>query len=69
MCYCETLEREIFEDIARMSVPEEALVRSCCWSQICRVRQQHEGHIDPEVWRELCTKRGYLQQRQNPRGF
>jgi hypothetical protein len=45
------------------------LTRNCCWREICRVRSTNPNIIDPDTWREICRIRGYLQGRQNPRGF
>jgi hypothetical protein len=69
MCYCAVSPQVILKDIESASVPDEALVQECCWATICRVRGWHLEAVDSEVWRDLCTKRGYLLQRQNPRGF
>ena len=68
-CYCNLSESEILSDLKAGSVPEEALVNQCCWRTICRVRGLNFNSIDPETWRETCQKRGYIQQRENPRGF
>lgn len=68
MCYCDSSERQIFDDIKRLSIPSDALIRSCCWKKICQVRGSF-GRIDDEAWREICRKRGYLFRRENPRGF
>jgi hypothetical protein len=69
MCYCDSTEKTIVHDLKRGSIPEEALVNSCCWKEICRIRGRNFSAIDPEKWREICTERGYLLRRQNPRGF
>jgi len=69
MCYCETSEAEILNDIKRDAIPDGALVNSCCWRRICQVRGRHFNKIDPETWSDICRKRGYLFARENPRGF
>ncbi len=69
MCYCDTNASEVLDDIVRETVPDEALVNGCCWRHICRVRGGNFNQIDPEVWSDLCRRRGYLFGRQNPRGF
>jgi hypothetical protein len=69
MCYCAVSRQVILKDIESSSVPDEALVRSCCWETVCRVRAWNLEAVDSEVWRDLCAKRGYLFGRQNPRGF
>ncbi len=62
-------QEELLGDLLRCSLPSEALVRDCCWSEICRIRALSRPSIDPETWRELCATRGYLRSRQNPRGM
>jgi hypothetical protein len=69
MCYCDNSDRDILEDIQHITIPSEALVRSCCWSRICQVRGRNYNLVDARDWEEICTKRGYLLQRQNPRGY
>ncbi|MGH3703465.1 MAG: hypothetical protein ACRDT9_02445 [Agromyces sp.] len=39
------------------------------WQAICRVRARNMNRVDELAWQRLCARRGYLQQRQNPRGF
>jgi hypothetical protein len=68
-CYCNLEESEILGDLRVGSVPDEALVNQCCWRTICRVRGLNFNAVDPEIWREICQRRGYVQQRENPRGF
>jgi hypothetical protein len=62
-------QEELLADLGRCSLPSEALTRNCCWSEICRIRCLSQPPIDAESWREVCTTRGYLLARQNPRGF
>ena len=62
-------QEELLSDLQRFSLPPEALTRSCCWSEICRLRALSLAPIDAESWNELCVTRGYLLARQNPRGF
>jgi hypothetical protein len=77
MCYCDGDDEVILGDIRRQGVPDDALLRTCCWSRISQVRGRtfSGGESTPpwdpdgEIWKELCRKRGYLQSRQNPRGF
>jgi len=77
-CYCETPREQVLADLKHGSIPDEALVRNCCYKWICKVRGTfgfglQEGSSDyeneAEAWRELCRKMRYLRQRQNPRGF
>ncbi len=51
MCYCDKSEIEIRDDLERGSVPDEALVRSCCWSKICTVQG---SVLNDETWEEVC---------------
>lgn len=69
MCYCETPEAEILDDIKREAIPDDALVNECCWRRICQVRGWYPNDIGPETWSEICRKRGCLHSRENPRGF
>jgi hypothetical protein len=69
MCYCNVLESKVLHDLKRGAPPEEALVTSCCWKTICRVRGRNYNQLDAETWIDICRKRGYLFARQNPRGF
>jgi hypothetical protein len=77
ICYCDGDDEVILADLIRQGVPEEALPRTCCWSRISQVRgrtfsgSEKTPSWDPDgdIWTELCRKRGYLQGRQDPRGF
>jgi hypothetical protein len=69
MCYCGTPEKRVIQDIRTGSVPADALMEDHCWRTICRVRGGNISQIPPQAWSELCQKRGYLQNRQNPRGY
>ena len=69
LCYCALPEDSILDDLLRGSIPEDALVRTCCWKQVCRVRGHNYNSVDPETWREICQFRGYILGRENPRGF
>jgi very-short-patch-repair endonuclease len=62
-------QEELLADLQRFSLPGEALTRKCCWTEICRLRAFSRPQIDAESWREICVTRGYLLERQNPRGF
>ncbi len=69
VCYCNRTEDKVLEDLRRGVIPDDALVRSCCGRWVCRVRGRHFNEVDPETWREIGTKRGYVLSRENPRGF
>ena len=69
MCYCDSSDEEILNDLLREYVPEEALVRSCCWRRVCQVRGRNFNLVSPDTWRIICVERGFLLYRQNPRGF
>ena len=62
-------ETEILADLRNGTVPADALVQSCCWKEICRVRGRNLSLVRPQAWVKLCKQRGYLNSRQNPRGF
>lgn len=51
------------------SVSSEDLMSRDGWQHICRVRARNMSRVDELAWQRLCARRGYLQQRQNPRGF
>jgi hypothetical protein len=67
MCYCDLLASQLLDDLKRGTVPAEALTRSCCWEEVCRVRQWNLGDISDDDWGELCTRRGHLLGGQSPR--
>ena len=77
-CYCDTPTERVHSDLKIGTVPDEALVRKCCYKWICKVRGSYrfglpdggpEWEEEAEAWQELCAKKGYLFGRQNPRGF
>jgi hypothetical protein len=69
MHYCDQDDSEIFTDLENDSIPDDALVNACCWKKICQVRGRNPKAIDVESWTEVSRRRGYVQNRQNPRGF
>lgn len=71
MHYCSgrTSDSTILSDIQRSTVPEEALTCSDCWKRVCQVRGRNFSSVSADDWRELCGRRGYLKERENPRGF
>ena len=68
-CYCKVRDAVVLHDLILGAVPDEALVYSCCWRHICRVRGLNFNQVSEEIWREICQRRGYLRERENPRGF
>jgi len=60
---------QIVRAINSGSVPSEDLVSRDSWRHICRVRGRNFAEVDEEAWQDLCSQRGYLQHRSNPRGF
>lgn len=62
-------DEELVRAINAGSVPSELLVSREGWQSICKVRGRNFRLIDEEAWQDLCARRGYLQQRGNPRGF
>jgi hypothetical protein len=70
-CYCYPIPGpgEILRDLLRNALPDDALVCTGCWKEICRARGLNFKKVNRELWRETCSKRGYLIARENPRGF
>lgn len=70
-CYgwCRKSEARILSHLKSGSFPSEALVNSCCWSWICKVRGLHYNEVDAGTWEDICRERGYVFARENPRGF
>ncbi len=64
-CYHSSSERTILRDIQHGSVPDGTLLKSCCWSKICWVRQKygHKVGVRSETWRELCHRMGSIRSR------
>jgi hypothetical protein len=60
MCYCEKSEKELFSDLKGGAVPDEALLRPCCWKKICQVRGKWFKEISDLTWTKLCDKRVQL---------
>lgn len=77
MCYCDNGDEVILANLKHQGVPDEALLRNCCWKRNSQVRGRSfsggestpSWDPDGQIWKELCRKRGYLHGRQNPRGF
>ncbi len=69
MCYCNQSDAAILDDLRRGIVSDAAMLCARCWSRICSVRGRNSWAVDAEAWRDICRERGYLFQRQNPRGF
>ena len=68
-CYCSFSDPEIFDDIFAERVPDGALILSCCWKTICRVRGQELNSVPPDIWEELCRRWAIIRPRENPRDF
>ncbi|WP_179150853.1 hypothetical protein [Leifsonia sp. NCR5] len=62
-------EREIVRGINERSIDESNLVNRDAWKLLCQVRGRNYRSVDEEAWQELCSRRGYLLHRRNPRGF
>ena len=60
LCYCDSKPQTILRDLIEGSIPDEALLRVCCWKEICTVRGSNVDAIDYEQWRGLCRRRGRL---------
>jgi hypothetical protein len=61
-------DAQIVRAINSGSVPSEDLVSRDGWSHICRVRARNTRQVDEEAWVDLCSERGFVQSRSNPRG-
>jgi len=62
-------EAEIVDAINDEAIDDDELVEPAAWKLICQVRGRNFGSVDSEAWRSLCSTRGYLQRRANPRGY
>lgn len=62
-------DREIVRAINSGSIDAEDLVSSSGWRRICQARGRNFAAVDEEAWQELCSYRGYVLSRRNPRGF
>lgn len=60
---------EIVRAINSDSVSSEDLLSREGWKRICQARGRYLSAVDGEAWQALCARRGYLQHRQNSRGF
>jgi hypothetical protein len=68
-CYCNVPETRVLQDLIHNSVPDSAIMYTHCWRHIFRARGLYFNHVTEETWREICQRRGYLRERENPRGF
>ncbi len=68
MCYCDKSENEILDHLKRSLVPDDALLRLCCWRKICQVREKRFNELDDRTWNALCDKRVALNAQQKPAG-
>jgi hypothetical protein len=68
-CYCSFSDEKILEDIYAEQVPDAALILSCCWETICRVRGPEINSVPAEIWVELCRRWASIKARENPRDF
>ena len=66
MCYCDKSESEILDHLKRSLVPDDALLRLCCWRKICKVRGQRFNELDDRTWNQLCDRRVQLNAQQKP---
>jgi hypothetical protein len=69
MCICSWDDIDIMDCLINESLPDEALLNSCCWRRICQVRGRNSSGVGYKRWVDLCARRGYLLYRENPRGF
>lgn len=62
-------DKETIKAINSGSIPSEVLVSRDAWARLCAVRGRNFAAVDERAWQELCSRRGYLLNRRNPRGF
>jgi hypothetical protein len=62
-------DKEIVEAINAGSISSEDLVSHDAWTRLCKVRGRNFAAVNEKAWQELCSRRGYLLYRRNPRGF
>ncbi|MBN1943491.1 MAG: hypothetical protein JW849_09395 [Phycisphaerae bacterium] len=60
MTYDELPAHEILDDIQHENVPDNALLDAQCWRTICDVQARYPRDVDPDIWKELCRRRGQL---------
>lgn len=60
MSYDELTDHEVLEDIQSGCVPDNALIDSLAWRHICSIQARYSREIDPDIWYELCQRRGKL---------
>jgi len=65
-CYCNVPFPTILNEIIGETVPDEALILSCCWITICTVRGPDMHLVSSDVWSELCRRRVDVKHRENP---
>ncbi|MGH7255848.1 MAG: hypothetical protein ACREI3_08735 [Nitrospirales bacterium] len=64
MCYCEKPEQELFKDLKQASVPDDALLRACCWRRLCQIRGNWLHEVSDGAWGGLCDRRAQLAKQQ-----
>ena len=62
-------EEEVVRIINDESFDDLDLVGTRTWKKICQIRGRNFSRVDPEAWRSLCARRGYVLHRRNPRGY
>ena len=62
-------DKEIVKAINTGSIPSDDLVSRVAWARLCKVRGRNFAAVNEKAWQELCSRRGYLLYRRNPRGF
>jgi hypothetical protein len=62
-------DSEIVRAINGGSIDAQDLVSSSGWRRICQARGRNITAVTEEAWQELCSYRGYVLSRRNPRGF
>jgi len=60
-CYCEKSWLEIAKDLDEGVIPDEALIKKCCWKRICQINAKKVKNLCRSDWSALCKRRGHLQ--------
>ena len=62
-------DAEIVRAINDGNISSDDLASREGWKRICKARGRRLVEVDEAAWQDLCARRGYVQRRQNSRGF
>lgn len=57
--FCYAPNNIILEEIQKNKLPDDVLIRNCCWKKICASRSWGKT-VDPEIWSDICKRRRHL---------